>query len=108
MRLRFVPDWTMLYVSWEFDGTTWTKCFTLNAFTLLCTCADGSAAVTEGTTCPEVGKGLESAGVDENAESPLDALPEEFLEAVELNTEVTRGVLEGSTPGGSSLRSGTL
>ena len=69
-------DWTMLYHSHEFDGTEWTKCYTVNAFPLNCV------------------KLVRDDARDGDAKSPIDPLPAEFLEAIEVDSEVLLAPLE--------------
>ena len=85
-------DWTMLYLSWEFDGSRWTKCMTVNNKAQKCYCPKPCChpPIPE-QSCPDNAPPLD---IDENAESPIDALPENFLEAVEANTEVLLAPLE--------------
>ena len=91
-------DWTMLYFSWEFDGTTWTRCQSLNAKKRDCYCNTEQWTLLEESTCPGVTpeQRAERPGIDENAESPIDALPQEFLEAIETNTEMLLAPIEFS------------
>lgn len=76
-------DWTMLFFSHEFDGTSWTKCITVNAISMTCAGAPSSGM-------------LPGNDIDVTVEghAPIDALPEEFLEAIEVNTKVLLAPIE--------------
>ena len=59
----------MLYVSFEMKNNKWTKCATVNSFPS--TCAETTITASEASL-----------------QSPLDVLPEEMVESVEVYTEV--------------------
>jgi len=62
-------DWTMFYVSFEMKNNKWIKCATINSFP---------------STCHESTITASQASL----QSPLDVLPEEMVESIDVNTEV--------------------
>ena len=72
-------DWTRVYVSWEKrENGIWYKCLTINAKYLTCysQAESGTAAVLE------------------QMDSPSDYLPADFVESIEVHTEILLGPIE--------------
>ena len=72
-------DWTRVYVSWEKrENGIWYKCLTINAKYLTC-----YSQAEKGT-----------AAVLEQMDSPSDYLPADFVESIEVHTEMLVGPIE--------------